>query len=86
MLQRLIVAALESCCRRGELLALQWKDVDLAKRKLRLRAETTKTRTERVLPISARLLAVLEFAKGAFEGTLPVRNEPPAVSDNIFVN
>ena len=28
-LKNLIIAALDSCCRRGELLSLQWRDVDL---------------------------------------------------------
>ncbi|MDP6582893.1 MAG: hypothetical protein QF681_19775, partial [Vicinamibacterales bacterium] len=31
-LQRLIIAALETAARRGELLSLQWREVDLARR------------------------------------------------------
>lgn len=40
----LIVAALETGCRRGELLSLQWRDVDLARSELRVRPEKAKTR------------------------------------------
>ena len=29
----------EACCRRGELLALHWRDIDLQKRELVVRAE-----------------------------------------------
>ncbi len=62
-LQRLIIAALESGMRRGELLALTWADVNLERREITVRAETTKTRTARVLPISDRLAGVLEMAR-----------------------
>ena len=58
-LQRLIIAALETGCRRGELLALQWADVNLEKGELTVRAETTKTKSRRLLPVSPRLRAVL---------------------------
>ncbi len=36
-LQRLIIAALETCCRQRELLSLQWRDVSLARREIALR-------------------------------------------------
>lgn len=62
-LQRLIIAALESCCRRGELLSLQWRDVDLARGLLTVRAENAKSRTMRQLPISPRFLAILQLVK-----------------------
>jgi integrase len=62
-LQRLIIGALETGARRGELLALRWADVNMQRREITLRAETTKTKTGRVVPISARLAAVLEMAK-----------------------
>jgi integrase len=67
-LQRLIIAAIETCCRRGELLALQWRDVNLGKRELLVRADeegARKTGVGRRLPISARLAAVLEMAQTA---------------------
>jgi integrase len=62
-LQRLIIGAIESCCRQGELLSLTWRDVNLDRREMTIRAERTKTKTGRVLPISDRLVGVLEMAK-----------------------
>jgi integrase len=60
-LQRLIIAALETGCRRGELLSLQWMDVNLAAGELTIRAEKAKTGTMRHLPLSPRLKAVLQL-------------------------
>jgi integrase len=62
-LQNLIIAALESCCRRGELLSLQWRDVSLDRGEMTIRGEKAKDGDTRVLPISARLAAVLKMAK-----------------------
>ena len=62
-LQRLIIAALESGCRKGELLSLTWRDVNLDRREMTIRAERSKTGTARVIPISARLAGILELAK-----------------------
>jgi integrase len=62
-LQNLIVAALETCCRRGELLSLQWRDVTLSRGELTIRGEKAKDGDTRVLPISSRLLAVLKMAR-----------------------
>jgi integrase len=60
---RLIVGALETGCRLGELLALRWQDVDLERRELRVRAETAKDAEDRFVPVSSRLAAVLELAR-----------------------
>jgi integrase len=60
-LQRLIIAALETGCRLGELLSLQWADVSLERGVLCGRAENAKDREARELPISTRLRAVLEM-------------------------
>jgi integrase len=62
-LQRLIIAALESGCRRGELLSLQWQDVSLSRGEITIRAEKAKSRTHRILPISPRLRAVLQMVQ-----------------------
>jgi integrase len=62
-LQRLIIAALETCCRMGELLSLQWRDIDLARGEFTVRAENAKDDESRVLPISPRLRAVLEMER-----------------------
>jgi integrase len=70
-LQRLIVGALETGLRLGELLRLQWRDVDLTGRRLTVRAENTKTRIERTVPISARFAGVLEMALTSLRAALP---------------
>lgn len=62
-LQNLIIAALETCCRRGELLSLQWGDVNLERGELTIGAEKAKDGDTRVLPISTRLAAILKMAK-----------------------
>jgi integrase len=67
-LQRVIMAALEGCMRRNEILSLQWRDVSLAHGRITLRAENTKTRTMRQIPISPRLLAVLKLLQMDPEG------------------
>jgi integrase len=54
---------LDTAARPGELLSLQWKDVNLERHELVFRAEKTKTRTERIVPISTRLLGMLEMRK-----------------------
>ncbi len=67
-LQRLIIAALALAARLGELLSLQWRDVDLNRRKVTLRANKTKNGCERVLPVSHALAAVLELVKNDPDG------------------
>jgi integrase len=65
-LQQVIIGALETCARLGELLALQWRDVSIERRELLIRAEeegARKTGAGRWLPVSARLAAVLEMAR-----------------------
>jgi integrase len=62
-LQRLIIAALESACRLGELLQLQWKDVDLARGRLVLKGTSNKTGKSRTIPISQRLRSILELIR-----------------------
>jgi integrase len=62
-LRAVIVAMLDTCCRPGELLSLQWRDVDLEHREITIRSEKTKTRRGRVLPISSRLLAILQMRR-----------------------
>jgi len=62
-LQGLIIAAVETGCRRGELLSLAWGDVDLPRGELRIRAVKAKDAEDRILPISTRLRAVLEMAR-----------------------
>ena len=67
-LHDLIVAALETGCRRGELLSLQWKQVKEEMRYLDLPADKTKTNEPRLVPITARLRAVLEYRRVGPDG------------------
>jgi integrase len=67
-LQALIIAALESCCREGELLTLQWTDVSLARDEMTIRAENAKDREDRTIPISSRLRRVLEVRRHDADG------------------
>ncbi len=64
-LRGLLIAALSTGCRLGELLSLQWRDVQCDSagraRALVLRAGKTKTGTLRVIPVGQRLAAVLEM-------------------------
>jgi integrase len=59
-LRPLLIAALDTACRRGELLQLKWSDIDLESRTIQVRAMTTKTARSRTVAISSRLLAELE--------------------------
>ena len=54
------LAFLETGARWGELTQTRWCDWDLADRTMVLRAETTKSRKRRVLPLRRELVAVLE--------------------------
>jgi integrase len=62
-LQSVIIAALETGCRVGELLSLQWSQVRFDLNELHLSGKTTKARRPRYLPLSQRLRAVLEMRK-----------------------
>lgn len=62
-LRGVIIAMLDSACRPGEILSLQWRDVSFERRELTIRAENEKTRRERVIPISTRLMATLEMRR-----------------------
>jgi integrase len=62
-LRGVIVAMLDTACRPGEILSLRWSDVSVTRRELTIRAENEKTRRERIIPISTRLLAILEVRK-----------------------
>ena len=65
-LQSVIIAALESLGRLGELLALKWEDVHLNQRTLLIAAQEVgarKTKKGRTIPISDRLAAVLEMRR-----------------------
>ena len=58
-LRDLVTAALETGCRRGELLSLQWSQVRWQENTLLLPADKTKTGEARAVPMTARLKEVL---------------------------
>ena len=59
---------LDTCCRPGEILSLQWGDVDMSSRELVVRAEKATTRSARRLPMSTRLHAVLQMRRTGADG------------------
>jgi integrase len=62
-LRDVIVAMLDTACRPGEVLSLQWRDVSLARREIIIRAEKAKTKRSRLIPMSNRLHAVLDMRR-----------------------
>ena len=63
-IQAVLVAAVDTGMRQGEMLALRFNDVDLERGLITLRGETTKSRKTRVVPISTeRLRAVIEWLR-----------------------
>jgi integrase len=59
----LMDVALETGCRLGELLTLQWSQVSFDPPHLFLPAQKTKTKTDRRIPMTARLQAMLEMRR-----------------------
>src|SRR5262249_16957896 len=59
-LRPILVAALDTGLRKGELLKLRWLDVDLTNGLIRLRATTTKTEQPTTVGLTARLREELE--------------------------
>jgi len=62
-LRGVLVALLDTACRVGEVLSLQWKDVNLDRKEIVIEAVKAKTRTARIVPISTRLKGVLEMRR-----------------------
>ena len=62
-LKLLMVAAIQTGMRRGEMLKLSWADVDAQPGWIRLRAETTRTGKPRAIPIHPTVQAVFDFLR-----------------------
>ena len=70
LLRSMIITALDTGMRQGEMLALRFGDIDSVRHLIRLRAETTKSRKSRVVPLApARLRAVLAWLQLQADGT-----------------
>ena len=67
-LKALIIAALETGCRVGELLSLQWREVRWTENVILLLAAKTKTSEARDLPMTAKLRDVLEGLRRGPDG------------------
>lgn len=75
----IVVAALDTGARKGELLAIRWSDINALQRSITLRAMTTKTMNTRIVPLSGRFLVALyqmcgKVEKGKDRGGLPVND------------
>src|SRR5207245_2221173 len=82
-LRSMIIAALDTGMRRGEMLALRFGDIDWKRRLIVLRGATTKSRKTRVVPIgTSRLLAVLEWLRLDSTGGLQ-DDEVPVFSNEV---
>ena len=70
LLRSMIITALDTGMRQGEMLALRFGDIDSVRQLIVLRAETTKSRKSRVVPLAtARLRAVLAWLQLQADGT-----------------
>jgi integrase len=75
-LRAIVEAALETGCRKGELLSMQWHQVRAEPRQeLVLPAQKTKTKRDRRIPISTRLAAILAMRRAGPDG---VEHKPTA--------
>ena len=80
LLRPLVLAALHTGARRGELLGLEWRDVDRERQELFLRPENEKAGRGRTVPLTAELAAEFEYLRGA--------RPLPSIdgTDRVFVN
>jgi integrase len=74
---------LETGARYGEVIRVSWADLDVGKRLLTLRAENTKTRKARVIPM---LDGLAEDLDGLRENHITVLGRPLRPSDRVFLS
>lgn len=88
LLRAVVEAAIETGCRRGELLELQWHQVQLtAPAEIWLPAGKTKTGRPRRVPISTRLARILEMRRDALRSALDLQDDENVPGDaHVFGN
>ena len=64
-LRPIIITAIDSSMRKGEILKLKWRDVDFRAEVIRVRKETVKIDTAKTIPMTVRLKETLETLKPA---------------------
>jgi len=74
-LQSLIITALDTGMRLGEILSLSWSSVDFENKQITIQALNTKTLTKRIVPISSRL-----------ENELRILLKDPGPDEKVFGN
>ena len=82
-LKPILICALATGMRLGEILKLEWRDVDLYSQEIRIISTNTKTLTQRPAPITPPLMDVLKELKAKF---VSVEGEPDlvfGVSSNV---
>lgn len=84
-LRAIVEAALETGCRLGELLSLTWQQIERGHRpELHLPAGKTKTGKPRRVPISSRLLAILDMRETALRTELEL-DEKERTPEGLYV-
>jgi len=81
-LQSLMIAALATSCRVGELLSLQWHRVRFDLNEIHLEPKKTKARRSRHLPMTQRLRALLDMRKTAAENKKAYRPDAYVFGDD----
>jgi integrase len=85
----LVLAALSTGLRRGELLKLQWRDIDFKEKTLYLRPEITKTGKDRLLPLPLSLTIYLRaywasISEGHRTSNSPLFHITPGALEQMF--
>ena len=72
-LNEIIMLAIETGCRRGEILSLEWKDVDLFKRTVTVLGEKTEER--RVIPLTQKAFELLKTKERGRSNVRPLKGD-----------
>ena len=70
-LKSILTCALQTGMRVGEILSLKWENVNLEKREITIKAESSKSGKARIIPITSSLLYELERLQGGFDKSNP---------------